>query len=136
MFPKANNSKIKGSSGEAFFQYFVCDEMNCLYQKNSAENDYGIDGFVEIVENDSVSGKRVAVQIKHGDSYFMTDLGTGYKFIGQNKHLNYYLNCDVPVFIVLLDDTCERMNWVQFKIEKTMIVNQEKWWIEVPKKTS
>lgn len=135
LFPKINNSKIKGVSGESFFQYFVYNEMNCLYQKNSEENDYGIDGFIEIVEKGIVSGKRVAVQIKHGNSFFLTDLGTGYKFVGENKHLNYYMNCDVPVFIILLDDTFERMNWVQFKVEKTMIVNEEKWWLEVPKKT-
>ncbi|MBU5483332.1 DUF4365 and DUF1817 domain-containing protein [Clostridium sp. MSJ-11] len=133
LFPKRNISSLNGMIGETFFQYFVNEEMNCIYHKVDQENDFGIDGYIELVENGNVSGKLIGVQIKHGDSFFRSKTLGGYKYIGENKHLNYYLNSQSPIFIVILDQELTRMNWVQFKIEKTMPLQEKRWWIEVPK---
>lgn len=133
LFPKRNISNLNGMTGETFFQHFVNEEMNCIYHKINQENDFGIDGYIELVENGYVSGKLIGVQIKHGNSFFRSKTLGGYKYIGENKHLNYYLNNQSPIFIVILDQEFTRMNWVQFKIEKTMPLQENGWWIEVPK---
>lgn len=130
-FPKMNSSREKGNRGQTCFQCFVQNELKCIYHKVEQENDYGIDGYIELVDKELVTGKRIGVQIKHGNSYFRIKTEVGYKYVGENKHLNYYMNMEEPVFIVIMDEEFSRMKWVQFKIEKTMPVKDEKWWIEV-----
>ena len=131
-FPKVNKNKLKGMTGESYFQYFVNNELKCIYQKVSDNSDFGIDGFIELVINGHVTGKKVAVQIKHGNSYFRNKVISGYKYIGERKHLNYYMNSQLPVFIVLIDDLFEKSVWVEFDVNKTMWHNDSKWWIEIP----
>lgn len=131
-FPKVNKNKLKGMTGESYFQYFVNNELKCIYQKVSDDSDFGIDGFIELVINEHVTGKKVAVQIKHGNSYFRNKVFGGYKYIGEKKHLNYYMNSQLPVFIVLIDDLFEKAVWTKFDVNKTMRQNDDKWWIEIP----
>lgn len=132
-FPKVNKNKLKGMTGEAYFEYFVNNKLNCIYHKIRSDNDFGIDGFIELVINGYVTGKKVAVQIKHGNSYFRNKVKGGYKYIGEKKHLNYYMNSQLPVFIVLIDDLCEKAVWIEFDVNKTIWQNDERWWIEIPK---
>ncbi|MFQ6860852.1 MAG: DUF4365 domain-containing protein [Beduini sp.] len=132
-FPKINNNKLKGITGESYFEYFVNNKLKCIYHKSSNDNDFGIDGFIELVINGYVTGKKVAVQIKHGDYYFRNMTIDGYKYIGENKHLNYYMNSQLPVFIVLIDDSLKNAIWIKFDINRIMRQNNNKWWIEIPR---
>lgn len=133
MFPKITSNNLKGITGQAYFEYFVNEYLKCIYHPISEENDFGIDGYIELVINNNVTAKLVGVQIKHGNSFFNNPTTYGYKFIGNEKHLNYYLNSQVPIFIVIMDEEFNKMNWVQFDISKTMPVGQNKWYIEIPK---
>lgn len=83
--------------------------------------------------NEKVTGRLIGVQIKHGNLYFKHSTDYGYKYKGENKHLNYYMNNRNPIFLIIIDDDCQRMNWVQFDIGKTIRSNDKKWWIEIPK---
>lgn len=131
-FPQRSSGQWKGANGESFFQYFVNDTLECIYHPIDQKNDFGIDGYIELVNEGQVTGKLIGVQIKCGDSYFRHKTVGGYKFIGENKHLNYYLNNEAPVFIILIDNSFEKMHWVLFDIEKTSQAQEENWWIEVP----
>ena len=133
IFPKITSSNMKGMTGQAYFQCFVNEYLKCVYHPIHEENDFGIDGYIEIVINGNVTGKLVGVQIKHGNSYFNNSTEYGYKYVGEQKHLNYYLNNRSPIFIIIIDDDCNRINWVQFDIAKTMPIDEKKWWIEIPK---
>ncbi|OWO71930.1 hypothetical protein B2J67_15995, partial [Vibrio cholerae] len=68
-FPKYQANQEVGNTGEAFFEHFVTKELGCIYRKVHREHDFGIDGYIDIVNNGVVSGRSVAVQIKCGDSY-------------------------------------------------------------------
>lgn len=46
--------------------------------------------------------------------------------------MNYYLNSQSPVYIVIMDGIFKRMNWVLFEIDKTSPYSGDGWWIEVP----
>mgnify|MGYP006069622691 FL=1 len=131
-----NKSVSKGLVGQNYFQHFVHEKLNCIYHTINQESDFGIDGYIELKQNDIVTGKMVGVQIKYGNSFFENDTNYGYKFVGENKHLNYYLNSTVPVFIIIMDDKFERMNWVKFEISKTMPVGLNHWSIEVLKENN
>lgn len=131
-FPQRSIGQWKGVKGETFFQYFVNDFLECIYHPIDQKNDFGIDGYIELVNEGQVTGKLIGIQIKYGDSYFRHKTVGGYKFIGENKHLNYYMNNEAPIFIILIDDSLEKMHWVLFDIAKTSQVQEENWWIEVP----
>lgn len=131
-FPKRNTSNSKGVSGQSFFHHYVNNNLDCIYHPISQENDFGIDGYIELVQNGNVTGKLVGVQLKHGDSFFKTQMGKAYKYVGDNKHLNYYLNSQTPIFIVIMDDNFKRLHWVEFDISQTNPSGKNMWWMEIP----
>lgn len=131
-FPKRQQSNEAGVSGQSFFQSFVNTELKCIFHPIDTANDFGIDGYIELVVDHRVTGKHIGVQVKYGDSYFASPTAGGYKYTGENKHLNYYLNNQVPVYLVILDASFTRMNWVQFDIARTLQSGDDHWWIEVP----
>ena len=102
-FPYKSLSKSKGQSGQSFFQHFIINELGWLYHKVEEENDYGIDAYIEVVDNGSVTGRLIGVQIKHGDSYFKVVNHCSIVFHGEEKHLNYYMNSTTPILIILLN---------------------------------
>ncbi|MBC1649260.1 DUF4365 and DUF1817 domain-containing protein [Listeria booriae] len=136
MFPKRNLSAQKGVEGQAFFQLFVVSKLKCIYHSVNQENDSGIDGYIELVVDGNTSGKLIAVQIKHGNSYFKSKTKFGYKFTGEYKHLNYYMNQQIPVFIIILDDEFEKQLWVEFDIKKIASSGSNNWNIEISEENS
>lgn len=68
-FPKQNNRQLTGSKGESFFAYFTNSELGWIYRPVPQESDFGVDGYIDIVNDGNVTGKSIAVQIKCGDSY-------------------------------------------------------------------
>ena len=72
--------------------------------------DYGIDKSLEIVENEIVTGKEILIQLKgtqridiHGDHI---------SFSIDTDHLKYYLEKDVPVFLIIVDVVKEKCYWI------------------------
>lgn len=64
-FPK---TKSTGRRGVAFVESIV-SEAGSIFREIPKETDIGIDGYIEFVENEIVTGTLVAVQIKTGPSY-------------------------------------------------------------------
>ena len=75
------------------------------------EQDFGIDGQIEVVEGGIPTGKLIAVQIKSGPSYFSEPDATGFLFRGELKHLDYWLQYDSPVIVVLYDPSSDTAYW-------------------------
>jgi hypothetical protein len=130
-FPKQNSNQKTGRKGEAFFEYFTSSVLGWIYRPVHQESDFGIDGYVDIVDNGNVTGKSIAVQIKCGNSYVSKKSEGGIKYEGVNKHLNYYLNLQIPVVLVVINGDCSQGFWVEFDIEKTTN-SKTGWWIEIP----
>ncbi len=133
-FPKQSSSQKTGRLGEAFFEYFTSSVLGWIYRPVHQESDFGIDGYIDIF-NDSgtATGKSIAVQIKCGDSYLSKKSQGGIKYKGNKKHLNYYLNLQIPIVMVAISSDCSQGFWVEFDIEKTT-ESSSGWWIEIPKK--
>jgi len=89
--------------------------------------DYGIDNSLEIVKNDIVTGKEILIQLKgttlidNNASYLSYSLKT--------DHLKYYLEKDVPVFLVVVDVVKEKCYWVflQHYAFQFLNVNKPSW---------
>jgi len=132
-FPKQSTHQKTGRVGETFFEHFVTNVLSWIYRPVHQESDFGIDGYIDILKDGNVTGKSIATQIKCGNSYISKKSNGGIKYEGKNKHLNYYLNLQIPIILIVLSDDCSKAFWVLFDIQKTF-GSKSGWWIEVPKK--
>src|ERR1700676_2448513 len=66
--------------------------------------DYGVDAQAEVVADDElVTGRLVALQIKGGDSWFGELADGGWVFRESSDHLAYWLGHSLPVVVVIVD---------------------------------
>ena len=119
-FPRITEAKQKGLGGQTYFQNLIINEWGWLYHKIEQENDFGIDAFIEIVNDGNVTGKKIGVQIKHGDSYFINERNNRILYNGEQKHINYYQNSNVPIIIVIMNNNFTRIFWRKFDINKIL----------------
>lgn len=118
-FPKYNNQRSTGDKGVSLVKYIIEHEFDWIFRENHLEVDFGIDGYIDIIgKENSVTGKSIAVQVKTGESFFKTKTATGWTFYGENKHLNYYSNIDIPVLIFIVDLSDKKIYWEHFSISK------------------
>lgn len=129
-FPKKNQSQSIGRSGEAYFDYFVTSKLGWIFRPVHRESDFGIDGFIDLVKDGEVNGKSIAVQIKCGESYLNEKTADGLKYIGENKHINFYLNSKLPIILIIIKADCSIGYWTQFDINLTMQIGNG-WWQEI-----
>lgn len=119
-FPKLTAANKTGKIGVDAVTSLVSNELGWLFRQNHQENDYGIDGYIDVVlEDGSVTGQSIAVQIKTGKSFFEAKTSAGYVFSGDMKHLNYYLNHDIPIIIIICMPETSKCYWEVFAPEKT-----------------
>lgn len=119
-FPKAKSSVSTGEVGINAVSRIVNDEWGWIFRRNHGENDFGIDAYIDRVDDDgNVTGQCLAVQIKTGASYFRQSTTRSIVYYGEKKHLNYYLNLPMPVIIVICNDQTKECLWACFDAEKT-----------------
>ncbi len=115
-FPKLSSAQRTGSAGVTTVAKLVEDELNWRFRRNHQEDDFGIDGYVDIIgAGGSVLGRSFAVQIKTGPSHVAKTTEQGFLLYGELKHLNYFLNSSVPVILIWVDDSASRAWWVHIK---------------------
>jgi len=132
-YPKYGKSQRLGRAGESFINSFIHQKLGWIYRSVHQESDFGIDGYIDIVTDENVTGQTIGIQIKCGDSYFNKKTEGGIRYEGENKHLNYYLNCLFPVVLVVLNSDCSEGKWVEFNANITS-PSKSGWWIEISEK--
>lgn len=135
-FPKYNSRRRTGDKGVTLVKTIVENEFYWIFRPTHLEDDFGLDGYFDIIgTDDSVTGKYLGVQIKTGNSYFTNETSIGWKYAGENKHLNYFLNSSFPILILLVNIELEKVFWVEFDINKTD-KSSNGWSIIVPKENT
>lgn len=109
-------------------------ELGWIVRPNHQENDWGIDVYLDVVSDGFVTGKSIAVQLKSGNSYLREMDRDFWCFTGERKHLNYYLNHDIPVLVVLVDVDHEIAYWEACKVEYISSINDTSWSMPIPKR--
>jgi hypothetical protein len=131
--PKRTVQQKRGGIGEAAFDLFVNRDLGWVFRPVHQEHDFGIDGFVDVVIDDELTGSSLAIQIKCGSTFVAKKTSGGIRYDGQLKHLNYYANINHPVILVVLDENGENGYWCEFQLERTMPGgSDDRWWIEIP----
>jgi hypothetical protein len=130
-YPKYGKSQTSGRTGESFIDYFVHYKLQWIYRSTHQESDFGIDGYIDIVTDECVTGQTIGVQVKCGNSYYDKKSSGGIHYDGKKKHLNYYLNSPYPIILLVLNSDCSKGCWVEFNANITS-PSKNGWWIEVP----
>lgn len=100
------------------------------------ENDFGIDAYIDIItETGQVTEKSIAIQVKTGSSFFEEVNEIGFVFRGDVKHLNYYMNLQIPILIVIVDEVDKTAYWEVFKSEKVIQAGGS-WKMTIPLKNT
>lgn len=84
-----------------------------LFHKIEAENDLGIDGFIELVRDEKPLNRQVAVQVKSGPSYYNASGGECLFQIG--SHREYWFNHLLPVVGIVYVPALGVAHWVNIK---------------------
>ena len=98
MTMKYPKSQATGKAGVIFVEG-VINQHGSVFRPVHQEDDFGIDGFIELVDAEEASGRLVAVQIKCGDSYLATS-EEEFLVPVDDKHLRYWRDYMVPVILV------------------------------------
>ncbi len=130
--PKYNKSTKKGEDGITILKRIVETDLEWLFRPNHKEHDFGIDAYLDVIaEFGAVTGKTIAAQVKTGPSYFNETNDFGWVYRGEMSHLNYYLNHDIPVIIIIVDETNAKAYWCLCDPNKTERAG-ENWKITIP----
>ncbi|HMQ78338.1 MAG TPA: DUF4365 domain-containing protein [Ignavibacteria bacterium] len=91
---KRKNTKKTENQGVLYVQN-VINDSNCIFNKIDTSNDIGLDGYLEFVERETVSGLCLGVQIKSGNS---NKNKQNYVTIKSDKeHFEYWFSHNLPI---------------------------------------
>ena len=133
-FPIIQKSTITGENGITTVKSIVENNLNWLFRQIHLENDFGIDAYIDVItDSRQVTGKSIAIQVKTGKSFFQETNEIGFVFRGEIKHLNYYMNLQSPILIVIVDDVNKIAYWEVFTLSKISQAGAN-WKLTIPKK--
>lgn len=131
-FPTYSKAAQKGDRGVDLVSRVINEEFGWLFKRNHQEHDFGIDAQVDVILDDgTVTGQMLALQIKYGKSFFEEKNQWGYVFRGELKHFNYLANYPTPVLIAICHPVSEDIYWVVFEPEATSRAGSN-WKITIP----
>jgi hypothetical protein len=108
-FPRA---KATGKLGVVFVENIV-SEASSIFRPIPQDTDVGIDGYIEFVENEIVTGTLVAVQIKAGASFLKQYSDDKYFSINASRaDMNYWNSHSIPVALIAYDPTTKLSGWL------------------------
>lgn len=110
---KYKRTKATAKAGVLFLDKLVT-EHGSVYRPVHEEDDVGIDGFIELVDDEVASGQLIAVQVKSGDSCLCADQQAFVVNVDE-KHLRYWLGYMVPVILVCYSPSKDCAAWVSVR---------------------
>ena len=87
----------------------IVEHANCIFNEIHRENDYGNDGFIELVDGEIVTGKCLLVQIKSGKSYNSED---SCNIPASGEHFKYWMSHKLPVIGIVFDPNHQCAFWM------------------------
>jgi hypothetical protein len=92
----------------------VVNAHGSIYRPVHQETDVGIDGYIELVKAEDVSGRLIAVQIKSGDSYVSENENEFVVPLDQ-RHLDYWNAYMIPVVLICYSPTKQVAAWTSIR---------------------
>ncbi|QLY30403.1 DUF4365 domain-containing protein [Nocardia huaxiensis] len=126
-------SARRGRQGVNIVEQAVLDELNWIFREQPADEDYGIDAQIEVVDDQAATGMLLGVQIKCGGSYFTEPSDAGWWFRPSSDDVSYWLNHSLPVLIVLVDPETRDCFWQLVRQDVLDRSSRGGWKLQVPK---
>lgn len=83
---------------QKYFAIFSKKYLQKTYRDVPGESDTGIDGFIEFVDTEDVTGQMIAVQVKTGSSYYNKSKEQ-FELKIEKDMLDYWKNYMLPVVL-------------------------------------
>ena len=118
--------------GVSAVQNIVYRELKWFFREQTVD-DYGIDAQIEVTSQEYPTGKMIAIQIKSGESYFISTTEEGIIFRFDEKHKKYWLGHVLPVIVLLYHPVSQECIWEvidKFTVEQ---VSDTRYKIVIPK---
>ncbi|MBB2924011.1 DUF4365 domain-containing protein [Cellulomonas cellasea] len=116
-------TELQNRLGASILGAIVADDLGWLFREQHV-SDQGIDAHVEVAENESGTGRLVALQIKSGKSWFREKIPGGWVFRLTDRERRLWLGHALPVIVVLVDTKTKTAYWE--RITATTVVSTGK----------
>jgi ribA/ribD-fused uncharacterized protein len=130
LWPKSTDADIAANAGVHLVGLKITNDLRYIFRPKPI-SDIGIDGEIEIRQQEKSHGRIIAVQIKAGPSYLRERTKVGFVYRGSMSHLRYWLNYSVPVIVILCDLTDSTCYWQLVDLEKVRF-HERSWSMDVP----
>lgn len=110
--PKYKDTSVTAKLGINYVRN-ITEESGSIFHKIEQENDLGIDGLIEFIENGEPISQSIAVQIKSGNSYYCES--TQECIIPVGSHYDYWNNYPLPVYGIVYIHDLKKGFWVNIK---------------------
>jgi hypothetical protein len=92
----------------------LVNRMGCTWRP-TPNDDYGIDGEIELNKEGAPTGKIIKVQSKSGSSYIKGLTQSKFDFYADKGDLDYWNNSNLPVILIVIDFSQNVFHWVNIK---------------------
>jgi len=131
-FPTRSKSSNTADIGINVASTIFNDDFGWIFRRTHQEHDFGVDAYVDhVTQDNAVTGRTIAAQLKTGVSYLAAS-GEYHWYKDTKEHLNYFLNLQMPVLLVICDPGSRVCYWAV--LDKDKIDYQENGWrFPIPK---
>lgn len=123
--------KNTGRKGVSAVQSIVYNDLGWSFREQIVD-DYGIDAEIEVADQNRLTGKVIAAQIKSGNSYFKQSTKDSITFYFDETHKNYWLKHILPVIVLLYHPISKECIWEVIN-ELTVKQSEKGYKIAIPK---
>jgi tetratricopeptide (TPR) repeat protein len=96
----------------------VTRELGFVFRSQDT-SDFGVDAQVEIKHGGRTTGRLVGLQVKTGPYWFEKPCEVGWKFRPEKRHISYWLNHSLPIYVLLVNLDAEAIYWQEIT-ERTL----------------
>jgi hypothetical protein len=104
-----------------------------LVFREQSTSDFGVDAQVEMKREGRSTGRLVGLQIKSGPSYFDEPYEDGWIFRPKEKHVRYWLNHSLPVYVLLVKLDTMTVYWQEITEQQLRTGPRGGVYVEIPR---
>jgi tetratricopeptide (TPR) repeat protein len=100
--------------------------------REQSTSDFGVDAQAEMKRGRHPTGRLVGLQIKSGPSHFEEPCEGGWIFRPKERHLQYWLDHSLPVFVLLVDLDTTTVYWQEITEQQLRTGPRGGTYVEIP----
>jgi tetratricopeptide (TPR) repeat protein len=118
-------------AGIALCALQVANQLGLIFREQST-SDFGVDAQAEMKREGRPTGRLVGLQIKAGPSYFEEPYEGGWIFRPKGKHIRYWLNHSLPVYVLLVNLDTMTVFWQEITEQQLRTGPRGGVYVEIP----